>query len=129
MPPWNRREFVALGVGTITAAITQNFRAATASNSKIRAAVLGIEHAHAAGKTKVTQDRDRQQPRDVKDFQEMAQVVRRQRRASYSSENDLMAQEKLLRSCGVCEDENANGQRRASQMLWILLYPLDQSTR
>lgn len=56
MPPWNRREFVALGVGTITAAITQNFRAATASNSKIRAAVLGIEHAHAAGKTKVTQD-------------------------------------------------------------------------
>jgi hypothetical protein len=59
MPPWNRREFVALGVGTITAAITQNFRAATASNSKIRAAVLGIEHAHAAGKTKVTQDRDR----------------------------------------------------------------------
>ena len=56
MPPWNRREFVALGVGTITAAITQNFRAATASNSKIRAAVLGIGHAHAAGKTKVLRD-------------------------------------------------------------------------
>jgi len=56
MPPWNRREFVALGVGTITAAITQESQGATASHSKIRAAVLGIGHAHAAGKTKVLRD-------------------------------------------------------------------------
>lgn len=56
MPPWSRREFVALGAGTITAAIIQDSQVATASNSKVRAAVLGIGHAHAAGKTSVLRD-------------------------------------------------------------------------
>lgn len=56
MALWNRREFVALGVGTITASITQDSPIATTSDSKNRAAVLGIGHAHAAAKTKVLRD-------------------------------------------------------------------------
>ncbi len=56
MALWNRREFVALGVGTITTAITQDSPTATTSDSKNRAAVLGIGHAHAAAKTKVLRD-------------------------------------------------------------------------
>lgn len=57
MPPnRNRREFLRLGVGTITAVVIQDSQVATAHNSKLRAAVLGIGHAHAAGKTKVLRD-------------------------------------------------------------------------
>src|SRR3989442_13033237 len=56
MPSWSRRELVALGVATITAAITQDSQIAIASSSKVRAAVLGIGHAHAAGKNRVLRD-------------------------------------------------------------------------
>ena len=47
---------MALGVGTITAAITEDSPIATTSDSKNRAAVLGIGHAHAAAKTKALRD-------------------------------------------------------------------------
>ena len=40
-------------------------------------------------------------PRDVADFREMAQIIRKQRSPSFSSKHDLIVQETLLRSCGV----------------------------
>jgi predicted dehydrogenase len=51
-----------------------------------------------AGPQRVTVE-DR--PRYVEDFREMAQIIRGQRRASFSSKHDLMAHETLLRACGV----------------------------
>jgi predicted dehydrogenase len=41
------------------------------------------------------------EPRYIADFQELAQVIRGQRSASFSSKHDLMVQETLLRACGV----------------------------
>jgi predicted dehydrogenase len=41
------------------------------------------------------------EPRYVADFREMAQVIRKQRAASFSSKHDLMVQETLLRACGI----------------------------
>ena len=51
-----------------------------------------------AGRQKVEID---SKPRYVQDFQEMAQVISKQRSASFSSKHDLIVQETLLRSCGV----------------------------
>ena len=53
MFPQNRREFVALGVGMISTALIRNPQSHRPATAKIRVAVLGIGHAHAAGKTKV----------------------------------------------------------------------------
>ena len=53
MFPQNRREFVALGVGMISTALIRNPQFTSAGDTKIRVAVIGIGHAHAAGKTKV----------------------------------------------------------------------------
>jgi predicted dehydrogenase len=43
----------------------------------------------------------RNDPRYVADFREMAEVIRGQRPASFSSKQDLIVQETLLRACGV----------------------------
>jgi len=43
MPRWNRREFVAIGVGTVTAAITQDAQIAT-------------DHGVSSGTRKVTEE-------------------------------------------------------------------------
>ena len=52
MPSWNRRDFLALGAASMASAIAQGSRT-IASDVRVRAAVLGIGHAHAASKAEL----------------------------------------------------------------------------
>jgi predicted dehydrogenase len=75
----------------------------TATLQPIEPPSLVIDLKEAAGPYRAGQQKVeiRRESRYIADFREMAQVIRKQRTASFSSKHDFMVQETLLRSCGM----------------------------